>query len=114
MVDTKIKVLTKYCKYNIFYTRGVKMKTIKNAKAITIKTDEKELINGKWMCLKLLSEKVKDLEKSQSLEYKALRVNLYNSVACDKYNISTVSGVRCIDTENPMKAPASLEITFTR
>ena len=66
------------------------------------------------MCLKLLSEKVKDLEKSQSLEYKALRVNLYNSVACDKYNISTVSGVRCIDTENPMKAPASLEITFTR
>ena len=30
------------------------MKTIKNAKAITIKTDEKELINGKWMCLKLL------------------------------------------------------------
>ena len=90
------------------------MKTIKNAKAITIKTDEKELINGKWMCLKLLSEKVKDLEKSQSLEYKALRVNLYNSVACDKYNISTVSGVRCIDTANPMKAPASLEITFKR
>lgn len=90
------------------------MKTIKNTTTICVKVTDNELINGKWFSLQLLSKKVAEIEKEQNVGYKSYRCKMYNSIACNKYNVEVISGIKCIDTENPMKATASLEVTFKR
>ena len=55
---------------------------------------------------------IKDIEKQKKLPYKKLRNKFYNSRACNKYNMQDIAGLACIDTKNPMKDKASLELVF--
>lgn len=91
------------------------MKTVQNIETVTIKVTNTELIEGKWLHYQLLSKKLGELEQKNNLGYKSLRNRLYNSTACRKYNISEIAGLKCIDTEKPMKSnSASLILKFTR
>lgn len=90
------------------------MKTIQSVDNITVKVTKEELLEGKWLNFQLLSKKLGDMEKEGNLGYKSLRNKLYNSTACGKYNTKEIAGIKCIDTETPMKATASLELTFER
>lgn len=90
------------------------MKTVQNIDKITIKVTDNELIGGKWLNYQLLSKKLGEIEKNNNMGYKSLRNKLYNSSACGKYNISEMAGLKCIDVDNPMKATASLALTFER
>lgn len=90
------------------------MKTVQNIDKITIKVKDSELIEGRWLNYQLLSKKISDIEKAENRGYKSLRNKLYNSLACNKYNMKEVVGLKCIDTQEPMKATASLHITFER
>lgn len=88
------------------------MKTIQSVDTITIKVKYSELIAGKWLNYQLLSKKIGEIEKEKNLGYKSLRNKLYNSTACGKYNTSEVAGLKCIDVKSPMKASASLVLSF--
>lgn len=90
------------------------MKTIKHTDTVKVKISDNELINGKWLSLQLLSKKIADIEKELNLGYKSYRCKMYNSIASNKYNVEIVSGLKCINTQEPMKAKASLEIIFER
>lgn len=90
------------------------MKTVQNIDKITVKVSGNELIEGKWLNYQLLSKKLGDIEKSKNMGYKSLRNKLYNSSACSKYNIAEVAVLKCIDVDNPMRATASLVLTFER
>ena len=90
------------------------MKTIQNTDKVTIKVSKNELIEGKWLNYQLLSKKLSEVEKTENMGYKSLRTKLYNSTACDKYNLKEIAGLKCIDIDSPMKAVASLELTFKR
>lgn len=90
------------------------MKTVQNIDKVTIKVTEDELIEGKWLNFQLLSKKLGDLEKEGNMGYKSLRNKLYNSIACGKYNTKEIAGLKCFDIDNPMKATASLSLTFER
>lgn len=88
------------------------MKTVQSIDKVTVKVSKEELINGKWLAFQLLSKKLAKIEEDERMEYKRLRNKMYNSQACSKYNSETVAGMKCIDTENPMKGTASLTLTF--
>lgn len=90
------------------------MRIIQTMNEITMKVKDNELIEGKWLNYKLLSKKLGEIEKEKNLGYKSLRNNLYNSTACGKYNIKEIVGLKCIDVDDPMKATASLVLTFER
>lgn len=90
------------------------MKTVQNIETITIKVSDNELIEGKWLNYQLLSKKLGEVEKAENMGYKSLRNKLYNSSACDKYNIKEMAGLKCIDVDNPMKGTASLALKFER
>lgn len=90
------------------------MKTISNVCEVTVEVDKKELIEGKWLNFKLLSQKLCDMEKSQNMDYKQLRSKLYNSINSGKYNTAEKYGLSCIDVDNPMKATASLKVNFKK
>lgn len=90
------------------------MKTIQNVDTVTIKVTDKELIDKKWLNFLLLSKKLSEVEKSSNMGYKSLRNKFYNSSACNKYNVTEVAGLKCIDIKNPMKAKASLVLNFER
>ena len=88
------------------------MKTITYTDTVTIKVVKEELLEGKWLHFQLLSKKLGDIEKQKKLPYKKLRNKFYNSRACNKYNMSEIAGLVCIDVQNPMKDKASLELVF--
>lgn len=90
------------------------MKTIQSTDYITIKITDKELIEGKWLNFLLLSKKLSEIERNQNSGYKSLRNKFYNSSACNKYNTAEIAGLKCIDVDKPMKATASLALTFER
>ena len=88
------------------------MKTITNTYTATIKVSKDELLEGRWIHFQLLSKKLGEIEKQKKLPYKKLRNKFYNSRACDKYNMQDIAGLACVDTKNPMKDKASLELVF--
>lgn len=88
------------------------MKTITNTYTATIKVSKDELLEGRWIHFQLLSKKLGEIEKQRKLPYKKLRNKFYNSRACDKYNMQDIAGLACVDTKNPMKDKASLELVF--
>ena len=90
------------------------MKTIQNADNITIKVSKDELIEGKWLHAQLLSKKLHEIEEDKNTSYKQLRIKMYNSLACEKYNVKEIAGLKCIDVDNPMKTSASLVLNFER
>lgn len=90
------------------------MKTIQSTETVTIKVSNNELFEDKWLNYQLLSKKVNDIEKERNIGYKSLRTKLYNSMSGNKYNISEIAGLKCIDIDNPMRSTASLKIVFER
>lgn len=90
------------------------MKTVQSVDKITIKVNDSDLIEGKWLNYLVLSKKLADIEKSGNMGYKSLRNKLYNSLSCNKYNVEEKAGLKCINIEKPMKATASLELSFVR
>lgn len=88
------------------------MKTITNTYTATIKVSKDELLEGRWIHFQLLSKKLGEIERQRKLPYKKLRNKFYNSRACDKYNMQDIAGLACVDTKNPMKDKASLELVF--
>lgn len=88
------------------------MKTVQNIEKVTVKVSKNELLEGKYIHCKLLSEKLGKIEEKNDLRYKSLRSRFYNSCACNKYNMTEKAGLKLIDVENPMLATASLELTF--
>jgi hypothetical protein len=99
-----------------YITKEKIMRTIANTEHITIAVSNDELINEKWLNLNLLSKKLRDVEREKGLSYKKLCNKLYNSVSCDKYNMTVIAGLKCIDVTNPMRAntKASIEFDFKR
>jgi len=90
------------------------MKTIQNTEKIELKVNSSELLEGKWLNFQLLSKKLAEVEEKNKMVYKSLRNRLYNSRACNKYNMKEIAGLPCIDVENPMTGKASLELSFER
>lgn len=90
------------------------MKTVQSVENVTITVAKDELLMNKWLSLQLLSKKLGEIEQQKKMAYKQLRNRFYNSRACNKYNIETIAGIVYIDTENPMKAEASLVLSFKR
>lgn len=91
------------------------MRTIKDSETITIKIKDTDLIEGKWLSYSLLSKKLADIEKEKNYGYKSLRNRLYNSIACNKYNLSEKAGSKCIDIDCPMASEkASLVLSFIK
>lgn len=88
------------------------MKTVQNKEHITLKVDRKELLQNKWLAVVVLSKKLASLEEAQSMVYKKLRNKMYNSLYCNKYNVRTIAGLKCVDVKRPMKADASLMLSF--
>ena len=89
------------------------MNTIKNTEKLTISVGKKDLFEGKWLNLQLLSQKIHEVEKQNNMAYKALRNRMYNSRYCNKYNLKDIAGILCIDVTKPMaKAQASLVLDF--
>ena len=90
------------------------MRTIQSTEKVTLKVTKDELFEDKWLNFKLLSAKLAEAEKNSNMCYKQLRNRFYNSEHAGKLNVKTVAGIKFIDTEKPMKATASLEISFER
>lgn len=91
------------------------MRTIKDVETITVKIEDKDLIEGKYIPYNIVSKKLADVEKENNYGYKSLRNRLYNSYACNKYNVIEKAGIKCIEIEEPMKAKkASLVLSFER
>lgn len=90
------------------------MKTVTNVYNITVEVSKSELIEGKWLNFQLLSQKLGKMENDQKMAYKQLRNKFYNSMNGNKYNMTQKVGLKCIDIDNPMKATASLALTFRR
>lgn len=78
------------------------MRTVKETETVEVKVRKEELFEGKWLNLKLLSNKLSVMEKSSNVQYKSLRNKLYNCTAGGKYNVRTMAGIKCIDIEEPM------------
>lgn len=91
------------------------MRTVKDVETIKVKVEDKNLIEGKYIPYNIVSKKLADVEKENNYGYKSLRNRLYNSYACNKYNVVEKAGIKCIDIEEPMKVKrASLVLTFER
>lgn len=90
------------------------MKTIASVCTIKVSVSKDELIEGKWLNFRLLSQKLGKMENDQNMAYKQLRNKFYNSMNGNKYNMTEKVGLKCIDIDNPMKATASLALTFER
>lgn len=91
------------------------MKVVQNIETVEIIVNKDELLNDKWLSFQLLSKKLGEIEKQNSMCYKYLRNRFYNSRACGKYNMETIAGVLYIDTENPMKTlTSSLVVKFKK
>ena len=90
------------------------MKTVTNVCNIIVEVSKSELIEGKWLNFQLLSQKLGKMENDQKMAYKQLRNKFYNSMNGNKYNMTQKVGLKCIDIDNPMKATASLALTFRR
>lgn len=89
------------------------MNTIKNTEKLTISIDKRDLFEGEWLNLQLLSQKIHDVEKENNMAYKALRNRLYNSRYCNKYNLRDIAGIICINVKEPMaSSQASLILNF--
>ena len=90
------------------------MKTIQSTDKVEVTVTEEELLENRWISFQVLSKKLGEIEQKSGKPYKHYRSKLYNSRACNKYNAKTLAGILCIDTETPMKAKASLELSFKR
>lgn len=91
------------------------MKTIQSIETVEIVVYPEELLNDKWITFHLLSKKLGEIEEQNKMTYKQLRNRFYNSRACNKYNLETIAGMRCIDIDEPMKTnTASLVLKFKR
>ena len=90
------------------------MKTIQSVEKIELKVLSNELLENKWISFQLVSKKLNEIETQKGMTYKHLRNRLYNSRTCNKYNMTQIAGIDCIDIEKPMKATASLELSFVR
>ena len=88
------------------------MKVVKQTVKIELEVHKDEIIKDKYIHYECVSSKLKALEEQNNTQYKALRNNVYNSSFGGKYNLATVCGLKCLDLENPMKAKASLELSF--
>ena len=89
------------------------MRIIKDSTEITLEVKKNLLLNDKWISVQVISSLLQDIEEKQKLGYKSLRNKFYNSVSSDKYNTETFIGLDFINIEEPMKAKASLELSFT-
>lgn len=91
------------------------MRVVTDTKCVEVGVS-KDLIftdNGKsYICLLVVSDLLKQKEEEEKLERKSIRVRLYNSLHCEKYNVIDAFGMKWIDVENPMKSKASLELKF--
>lgn len=88
------------------------MKVVKNTINVTLNVKKSELFDGKYLYYNSVSSKLKELEDSDNMQYKALRNKFYNSSSCGKYNLKVVHDLKCIDVKKPMLAKASLELNF--
>ena len=88
------------------------MKVVKDTVLVELTVKKEELLSGKYIYYENVSAKLKVLEESNNTQYKALRNKFYNSAYGNKYNIENVCGLRCLNVEDPMKAKASLELSF--
>ena len=79
------------------------MRTVKDVETIKVKVEDKNLIEGKYIPYNIVSKKLADVEKENNYGYKSLRNRLYNSYACNKYNVVEKAWIKCIDIEETMK-----------
>lgn len=90
------------------------MRTIKDISEVVVSVKDSDLLDGKWLNVQLLSEKLRQKEEAEGLGYKRLRNKMYNSLGAGKYNTMHKIGLDFIDVDNPMKNTASLKLVFQR
>ena len=88
------------------------MRIIKETTEVTLKIKKSYLLHDKWICVQVISALLQDEEEFKKLGYKSLRNKFYNSVSSDKYNMARFIGLDFINVEEPMKAMASLTLSF--
>lgn len=88
------------------------MKVVKQTMKLEIEVHKDEVIKDKYVHYECVSAKLKAMEEKDNTQYKALRNKFYNSSFGGKYNIEQIYGLKCLDIKNPMKAKASLELSF--
>lgn len=89
------------------------MKVVRDTIKVKLKVKRSELFEGRYMYFKKVSALLRDKENSGNMQFKALRNRFYNSDLCQKYNVKEICGLKCIDTLEPMRSKASLELEFT-
>ena len=88
------------------------MKVVKQTMKLELEVHKNEIINSNYIYYECVSAKLKALEEQNNTQYKAIRNKFYNSSFGGKYNLETVCGLKCLNIKNPMKAKASLELSF--
>lgn len=89
------------------------MKKIKDTVSVTLAYEKKELLDGEWLPYVRVSQKLRTLEKEQSLAYRALTTRLYNSYVGNRYNAKELYGFNCISVKDTMtREDSSLVIKF--
>ena len=58
------------------------MRTIKDVETITVKIEDKDLIEGKYIPYNIVSKKLAEIEKENNYGYKSLRNRIYNYYDC--------------------------------
>jgi len=89
------------------------MKVVKQTMKIELEVHKDEIIKDKYIHYECVSSKLKALEEQNNTQYKAPeKQGSTILLLAGKYNLATVCGLKCLDLENPMKAKASLELSF--
>lgn len=88
------------------------MRIIKETTEVTLKVKKSYIYNEKWLSVQVISSLLQEEEEKKKLGYKSLRNKFYNSVSSDKYNVEQFIGLDFINIKDPMKAMASLTISF--
>lgn len=90
------------------------MKVIKESRRVSLEFTEDYLLNGRYLSLAAVSDRLRSMECADPKGNFGLRSMLYNSRKCGKYNVETVGGVSCIDSVEPMRTTdASLVLDLT-
>lgn len=92
------------------------MRTVTDTIEISIKVNDDDLLEKKWIPHTVLSKMISDLEKTKQANTVSLKTRFYNSLAGGKYNTKTLAHIKCLDTVNTMveNKVASLNIKFIR
>lgn len=88
------------------------MNVIKDTIRVEITLKKEDFMFEGYVPATVVSAKLKKMEEEKGLKHKAYRYRLYNSLHSEKLNTKTMGGMVLINTKEPMKSKASIELVF--